>query len=134
MYDSAIAGFRHLRLAALALAILLPSLAGASDAIAVGIRTQPDAPISHVQVVPGQNHWLVSGRLRLLPAPLPRSNPGAVAWEVVDAGRVVVQGRAVVYRVVTADRRARRFHFRARLPHAPPAGSTLRIRHLPAPR
>jgi len=134
MYDPSVTGFRQLPLAALALAMLLPSLTSAGDVIAVGIRTQPDTPISHVRVVPGQNHWLVSGRLRLLPDPLPRSNPGAVAWEVVDAGRVVAQGSAVVYRVVTADRRARRFHFRARLPHAPPPGSTLRIRHLSAPR
>ncbi|MEJ2380387.1 MAG: hypothetical protein P8076_04290 [Gammaproteobacteria bacterium] len=134
MRDPAVPGFHHLRLAVLALATLLPALTSANNAIAVGIRSQPDTPISHVRVVPAEGHWLVSGRLRLLSDPLPRSNPGVVALEAVAGGRVVAQSRAVVYRVVTADRRARRFHFRGHLPSGLPAGATVRVRHLPTPR
>ncbi|MEJ2061171.1 MAG: hypothetical protein P8Y64_11925 [Gammaproteobacteria bacterium] len=125
-----------LALIALVLALLLPlpALASANGALNVETQAGPDTRISAVQVAPQETRYLVRGEVRLLPDPLPHSNPGRVVLEAVADGKVVAHSEAVVYRVVTANRRDRLFGFRATLPRQLPPETVLRIRHLPAAR
>ncbi len=77
----------------------------------------------------------VRGRLSLLPDPLPRSSPGRVVLDVLASdGRVLATNEATLYRVVTANRRARIFGFSGNLRGDIPDGAMLRVRQLPAAR
>ena len=80
----------------------------------------------------GTGCW-VRGRLSLLPDPLPRSNPGRVVLDVLDSdGHVLATDEATLYRVVTADRRARIFGFSGNLRGDMRGGAVLRVQQLPA--
>jgi len=119
---------RYLAAAAL---LCLPVLAAASDLGPVQALSGPGAAISRVQVTTCDGRPVVRGELRLFPDPLPRSAVGRVVLEAVSGDHVVARADTVVYRLVTADRRARVFGFRGGLPAGIPEGVYLRVRHVP---
>lgn len=112
----------------LALGLLLPT----TGFTAVEALPGPHAQIDNVQVDSGKARTEVRGTVRLLPSPLPRSNPGRIVLEAVAQGRTLARSEATMYRIVTADRRARLFGFRAVLPMERRTDMRLRIHRLPA--
>jgi hypothetical protein len=121
-----------------ALAVLTAGLLFAAPRAAArrnGIETLPGphAEFSRLSVQTTAAGWSVSGQLRLLPNPLRHSNPGRVVLQAVAPdGQTLAAADATIYRVVTADTTARLFGFREELPDGFPAGTVLRIQHLPA--
>ncbi len=125
-------GIRALCFGAAAILILLSGQAGANEQPSVTTRSGPHAQLSVTSLERHDGAWRVRGQLRLLPDPLRHSRPGRLLLEAVSNGRVLAQSEATTYRVVTANRRARQFGYRASLPAELPAGAILRVRHLPA--
>ncbi|MEJ2686900.1 MAG: hypothetical protein P8124_06760 [Gammaproteobacteria bacterium] len=121
----------YLLAAGLVVALLLPT-AGASAGVAA-VDTQPGthARIENVRIGAGKTGLEVRGTVRLLAAPLPHSDVGRIVLEAVVQGRTIARSEAVVYRVVTANRRLRLFGFRAVLPADTSAETQLRIHRLP---
>ncbi|MEJ2645274.1 MAG: hypothetical protein P8180_10135 [Gammaproteobacteria bacterium] len=124
----------YLVAAGLVLGLLLPT-AGATAGI-TGIETLPgpNARIDNVQVCAGEARTEVRGTVRLLPTPLAPPIVGRIVLEAVAGNRAITRREAVLYRVVTANRRARLFGFRATLPANMPAETQLRIYRLPPPK
>ncbi len=115
-----------------AMSVLLPVPAKAVDSQSVATLGGPHTQLRVTEIERRDGAWWVRGRLQLLPDPLPRSRPGRVLLEATVDGRVVAQSEATLYRLVTANRRARQFGYCARLDAGLPAGAALRLRHLPA--
>lgn len=121
-----------------AFAVLVAGLSPASPIAAAqrnGIEavSGPHSELSRLSVQTQATGWSVSGQLRLLPDPLRHSNPGRVVLQAVAPdGRVLAAADATIYRIVTADPRARLFGFRGEIPDGFPAGVMLRVQHLPA--
>ena len=120
---------------AVVLALLSYKPAFAVTSPTVELASEPGARLGFIEARQRDARWSVRGRLRLLPDPLVRSDPGQVVLELVAPdGRIRSERQAVVYRVVTANRRARIFGFHGTLPDDLPKGTVLRVRHLPAAR
>lgn len=122
---------RYLLAAGLMFGMLLASTGAHAGFAAVETLPGPHARIENVQVDAGTAGREVRGTVRLLADPVPHSDVGRIVLETVVQGRTVARREAVVYRVVTANRRARLFGFRAVLPADPSAETLLRIRRLP---
>jgi len=115
----------------LVLGLLLPAAGATAGVTGIEALPGPNARIDNVQISIRGARLEVRGTVRLLPAPLPHSNVGRIVLEALTQDRTVARSEAVVYRVVTADRRARLFGFRATLPVDMPAKTHLRIYRLP---
>lgn len=121
--------------AALALALLLPISAHSAGSNRIEAMSGPHSELGSLCVQTGASGWSVKGRLRLLPDPLRHSDPGQVVLEAVaPGGKILAATNATIYRVVTANPRARLFGFRGALSDGFPSGAVLRIRHLAAER
>lgn len=117
-----------------ALAVLLLPAAPVVHAFdALELISDRAAELKLLQIEEAGTGCWVRGRLSLLPDPMPRSNPGRVVLDVLDSdGRVLATDEATLYRVVTADRRARIFGFNGNLRGDMRGGTVLRVRQLPA--
>jgi len=109
----------------------LPALSHAAPPLLV--EPAAGATLRVTQVESTGSGWAVRGRLRLAPQALPQPDPGRVRVEARGpAGRVLAAADAPLYRVVTADRRARLYGFRGSLRGDFPDGAELRVRRLPS--
>lgn len=122
-------------LAASVLALWLPGSAYSAERSRIEAMSGPHSELGSLCVQTRASGWSVQGRLRLLPDPLRHSDPGRVVLEAVaPEGQILAASNATLYRVVTANPRARLFGFRGTLADRFPSGVVLRIRHLPAKR
>jgi hypothetical protein len=111
----------------------LPALSHAAPPLVV--EPAGGATVRVTQVSPTDTGWAVRGRLRLAPEALPQPDAGRIRVESLDGrGRVLVSTEAPIYRIVTADRRARLYGFSAVVKGGLPDGGELRVRHLPSSR
>jgi hypothetical protein len=115
------------------LALVLPAAPVAHAFDALELISDRAAELKLLQIEERGTGCWVRGRLSLLPDPLPRSNPGRVVLDVLDPdGDVLATDEATLYRVVTADRRARIFGFTGSLRGDTRRGAVLRVRQVPA--
>lgn len=124
----------YLVAAGLVLGLLLPAAGATAGITGIEALPGPNARIDNVQVCARGAHLEVRGTVRLLPTPLTHPMVGRIVLEAVADDRAITRREAVVYRVVTANRRARLYGFRATLPADMPAETHLRIYHLPPPK
>ncbi|HET8700138.1 MAG TPA: hypothetical protein VFL97_00515 [Nitrococcus sp.] len=120
------------------LAILVTALSFAFPIFAAprnGIETAPgpDSEFGRLCVQTQASGWSVQGQLRLLDNPLRHSNPGRVVLQAIAPnGQTLAAADMTIYRVITANPRARLFGFRGGLSDGFPAAAVLRVQHLPA--
>jgi len=122
---------KYLLAAGLVFALLLPTAGATAGVAAVETLPGPHARFENLRVGAGKTALEVRGTVRLLAAPLPHSDVGRIVLEAVVRGRTIARSEAVVYRVVTANRRLRLFGFRAVLPADTSVETRLRIHRLP---
>lgn len=117
----------------LAASLSMASPISAAERSTIEIATGSHSKFSHLHVQTKATGWSVSGQLRLLSDPLRHSNPGRVVLEAIALEeRVLAASSAMIYRVVTANPRARLFGFRGALTGEFPTGAVLRIQHVSA--
>lgn len=121
----------YLVAAGLVLGLLLPAAGATAGITDIEALPGPNARIDNVQVSAREARIEVRGTVRLLPTPVAHPNVGRIVVEAVADDRAVTRREAVLYRVVTANRRARLFGFRATLPADMTAETQLRIYRLP---